>query len=582
MAISFPAKDELKTIVYRIVILALLGSAIGAVVSFLALLFVNAVEWLNQNLLISPSARIQYSENPLLLNTVTILVPTAGGLVVGLILRYFVRVRRGLGPSDSIWMVQTRTEGESIRSGVMSTLAALVALGSGASVGQYGPMVYLGTIIGSIANKLNLDIRNLQSISIASGVAAAISVAFNAPIAGLVFAHEVILRHYSIQAFAPTAVATAVGYIVANVIFHRPALFLVQFDGVQFGYEFVFFAIIGILSAYLAMIYAKGIFTCEALIKRSGIPIQFRPMIAGLILGLVAIWIPDVLGTGGTSLRFATIDHAFALNELALLIIAKIVVTSICLGFGFAGGVFSPILLIGILFGAFCGGVLDDYTPVGLSGIIPYAVCGMMAATSPIIGAPLTTILIVFELTRNYDLAIAVMVAVVFSNLISYRVFGRSFFDVQLQSRGFDLSLGRDNAITVYQKVTKLMHNNFLRLHPDESVASVKEKLTKSWYDEGIIADDNGRFVGVVQMRALDVFDESSSARDAVEHNPLVFDETTNIKEAVEDFKTFTADIAPVVSSETGRLLGVVWDYDVMRSYLNTVQRLRQEENESL
>ena len=270
----------------------MLGSAIGAVVSFLALLFVNAVEWLNQNLLISPSARIQYSENPLLLNTVTILVPTAGGLVVGLILRYFVRVRRGLGPSDSIWMVQTRTEGESIRSGVMSTLAALVALGSGASVGQYGPMVYLGTIIGSIANKLNLDIRNLQSISIASGVAAAISVAFNAPIAGLVFAHEVILRHYSIQAFAPTAVATAVGYIVANVIFHRPALFLVQFDGVQFGYEFVFFAIIGILSAYLAMIYAKCIFTCEALIKRSGIPIQFRPMIAGLILGLVAIWIP--------------------------------------------------------------------------------------------------------------------------------------------------------------------------------------------------------------------------------------------------------------------------------------------------
>lgn len=582
MPILTVSKNELKTIILRIVILAALGSAIGAVVSLLALSFVEAVLWLNRNLLISPSARIQRSEDILFLNIATVLVPTLGGLAVGLIVRYMVRLRRGLGPSDAIWMVQTRSAGESIKSGLMSTLAALLSLGTGASVGQYGPLVYLGTIIGSIAAKLNLEIRNLQAVSIASGVAAAIAVAFNAPIAGLVFAHEVILRHYSIQVFAPTAVAAAVGYVVANVMFHRPALFLVEFEGVQFGYEFIFFAIIGVLSALLAIIYAKGILTCEALIKRTNIPTQFRPMIAGMILGLVAIWIPDVLGIGSTSLRFATIDHAFGLSELTLLIVAKIVLTSICLGFGFVGGVFSPILLIGILFGALCGGILDDFTAIGHSGIIPYAVCGMMAATSPIIGAPLTTILIVFELTRNYDLAIAVMVAVVFSNLISYRIFGRSFFDIQLNQRGFDLSLGRTNALTVYQKVADLMHENFLRLHPFETVESVKEKLANSWYDEGIVTDDNGVFVGIVQVKALDNYAPSSSISDAIEHNPLVFTELTNMREAVEDFKTFTADIAPVVSSTDGKLLGVVWDYDVIRSYLAIIQRLRQEENESL
>ncbi len=575
-------KDDIKTIILRIVILAALGSAIGAVVSLLALSFVEAVLWLNRNLLISPSARIQHSENTLFLNVATVLVPTLGGLAVGLILRYMVRIRRGLGPSDSIWMVQTRSAGESTKDGLMSTLAAILSLGTGASAGQYGPLVYLGTIIGAVAAKLNFEIRNLQAISIASGVAAAISVAFNAPIAGLVFAHEVILRHYSIQVFAPTAVAAAVGYVVANVMFNRPALFLVEFEGVQFGYEFVFFAVIGVLSALLAIVYAKGILTCNDLIKRTNIPIQFRPMIAGIILGLVAIWIPDVLGIGSTSLRFATIDHAFELSELTVLIIAKIVLTSICLGFGFVGGVFSPILLIGILFGALCGGILDDFTAIGHSGIIPYAVCGMMAATSPIIGAPLTTILIVFELTRNYDLAIAVMVAVVFSNLISYRIFGRSFFDIQLHQRGFDLSLGRINALTVYQKVTDLMHENFLRLHPHETVASVKEKLAKSWYDEGIVTDESGVFVGIVQVKALDNYTPECSINDAIEHNPLVFTELTNMREAVEDFKTFTADIAPVVSSTDRKLLGVVWDYDVIRSYLATIQRLRQEENESL
>lgn len=582
MAVLTSGKEDIKAIFQRIVILATLGSVIGAVVSLLALLFVEGVHWLNQNLLISPSARILHSENSLFLNIATILVPALGGLLVGLIIRYTISVRRGLGPSDSIWTVQTRSSGESIRSGIMSTLAALASLGSGASVGQYGPLVYLGTIVGSVAAKLNLEIRNLQTISIASGVAAAISVAFNAPIAGLVFAHEVILRHYSIQAFAPTAVATSVGYIVANVMFHRPALFLVQFDGVEFSYEFIFFAVIGVLSAFVAIIYAKGILSCDSLIRRTQIPIQYRPMIAGIILGLVAIWIPDVLGIGSTTLRFATIDHAFGLSELTLLIVAKIAVTSICLGFGFVGGVFSPILLIGIMFGALCGGILDDFTPIGHSGIIPYAVCGMMAATSPIIGAPLTTILIVFELTRNYDLAIAVMVSVVFSNLISYRIFGRSFFDIQLQRRGFDLSLGRINALTAYQKVTDLMHDNFLRLLPEETVASVKSKLEKSWYDEGVVADETGVFVGIVQIKALDNYAPSETINSVIEHNPLVFTETTNIREAVEDFKTFTADIAPVVSSTDRTLLGVVWDYDVVRAYLSTIQRLRQEENESL
>ncbi|MDE0309079.1 MAG: chloride channel protein [Acidiferrobacterales bacterium] len=582
MATVTVTRNDIKTIGLRIIILAALGSIIGAVVSLLALSFVEAVLWLNRNLLISPSARIQHSEDTLFLNIATVLVPTLGGLAVGLIVRYMIRVRRGLGPSDSIWMAQTHSTGESTRDGLMSTLAAIVSLGTGASAGQYGPLVYLGTIVGAVAAKLNIDIRNLQAISIASGVAAAISVAFNAPIAGLVFAHEVILRHYSIQVFAPTAVAAAVGYVVANVMFNRPALFLVQFEGIQFGYEFVFFALIGVLSAIVAIVYAKGILACNDLIKRTDIPIQFRPMIAGIILGLVAIWIPDVLGIGSTTLRFATIDHAFGLGELTLLIIAKIVLTSICLGFGFVGGVFSPILLIGILFGALCGGILDDFTAIGHSGIIPYAVCGMMAAASPIIGAPLATILIVFELTRNYDLAIAVMVAVVFSNLISYRLFGRSFFDIQLRQRGFDLSLGRTNALTVYQKVSDLMHENFLRLRPDETVAAVREKLDHSWYDEGIVADENGVFVGIVQAKTLGNYTPECLINDTIEHNPLVFTELTNMREAVEDFKTFTADIAPVVSSTDRKLLGVVWDYDVIRSYLATIQRLRQEENESL
>ncbi len=571
-----------RQIIYRIFVLALLGCLIGIVVSVLALLFLDAVLWMNKQFLISPSQRIKYADNPYFLNIVTVAVPAAGGLLVGLILRYLVDARRSLGPPDTILMVQTRSQGETIGSGSMSTLASLVSLGTGASVGQYGPLVYLGTIVGQVFRKLNFDIGNLQSICVASGVAAAISATFNAPIAGLVFAHEVILRHYSIKAFAPTAVATAIGFVIVNVVFDRPPLFLVEFEGIQYGYEFVFFAAIGILSAFVAIVYGQSILACSRWAARTGIPIQLRPMIAGVILGLVAIWIPDVLGIGSTTLRFATIDHAFEVSEITIIIIAKLAVTAICLGFGFAGGVFSPILLIGILFGALCGGVLDTFTAISHSGVVPYAICGMMAAASPVIGAPLATILIVFELTHNYDLAIAAMVAVVFSNLVASRIMGRSLYDIQLSQRGFDLSLGRITAITAYEKIIKVMHSQYLCFHPNDKIQDVVSKLSASGYSEGIVAYDDGSFFGVVPLQACASHDPSEPVRNAVDRNPLIFTELTNVDEAVEAFRIFIVNIVPVVSSTDQKLLGVVWDYDVINSYLRTIERLRHEENESI
>ena len=569
-------------VLYRIACLALLGSLVGSIVSLCALAFVDCVLWLNDLLLIAPHSRIQHEETPGLVAAATLLVPTLGGLVVGLILYRLMDEKRPLGPPDTILAVQTRTPPPSLRSGLLSTLAAVLSLGAGASVGQYGPMVYLGTLIGSLATKLKLSFPNLQAIAIASGVAAAIATAFNAPIAGLVFAHEVILRHYSIQAFAPTTVAAASGYIVANVIFERPPLFLVAFEGVQYGHEFLLFALIGVLGALLALFYMKAILFSADLAKRSPIPLVFRPMVAGLLLGLVALALPDVLGIGQTTLRFATIEGAFTAPEILVILLAKIFVTALCLGFGFAGGVFSPALLIGILFGALFGSVVADYTGLEHSGLVPYAICGMMAVTSPVIGAPLATILIVFELTRSYDLTIAAMVAVVFANLVGYRLFGRSLFDVQLSRRGFDLSLGRDSAILAQIPITEFMQRDFLQFTPDETVEHALERFSESRRAEGLVVGENGSYRGV--LRAQDCI--SHEADTAVDHladrKALTFDESTTVWQAMEQLRNFLGEITPVVSSEDGRLLGAVPESRVIEAYLKTVDRLRREENEAV
>ena len=200
-------------------------------------------------------------------------------------------------------------------------------------------------------------------------------------------------------------------------------------------------------------------------------------MLAGAALGVAAIWLPDILGIGKETLRFAVIDGAFAPAELAALLVAKIAATALCIGFGFAGGVFSPALLIGILFGALAGVGAEPLLGDLRSDIAIYAICGMVAVTSAVIGAPLTAILIVFELTRNYDLATAAMVSVVFSNLVSYRIFGRSLFDVQLRDGGFDLAAGRDRAILDLRPIDGYLSQDYTALAPDTPPAEAKSRL---------------------------------------------------------------------------------------------------------
>jgi len=569
-------------VAYRFIVLFVMATALGVVVSLTAIAFIECVSWLNNILLIAPHARVQVLvQQPWLLIAATLLVPTLGGLLVGLMLQKISPSKRPLGPPDAVWAVQLRQPLPSFRAGVVSTVAAIVSLGCGASVGQYGPMVYLGSMAGNQLARLKLQIPNLASVAMACGVAAAIATAFNAPIAGLIFAHEVILRHYSLQAFAPTTVASVTGYFMANVVFERPPLFLVEFAGVTHGYEFMLFALMGVICGFLAVGFMKLILRAPKVAQATGLPPMFRPAAAGFVLGLVALGLPDVLGIGQEVLRFATIEGAFAHWELALLVVAKILVTAMCVGFGFAGGVFSPSLLIGILFGALFWMVLNFFG-VPNSGIAVYAICGMMALTSPVIGAPLTTILIVFELTRNYDLTIAAMVGVVFANLLTYRLFGRSLFDVQLASRGLNLSLGRDrglleNAKVIDQKIDK----SPVILGPEQDASAAQQALVAAGRAEAIIIDEKGLYQGVVRLQDTQEYSDTAVMHICDKAWPS-FTENTSIWQAMLDLEDFVGEAIPVVQSTTGELIGTVTEASLINAYLSAVHDLRREENEAV
>jgi CIC family chloride channel protein len=572
-------KHTFTNISYRIIVLASLALVLGGAASLAAIGFIESVSWLNDVLLISPRSRIQV-QNPIVLTLATILVPVLGGLVVGVLVQRFSADKRAMGPPDVIKAVQLRTRLPAARSGLVSTLAAIVSIGSGASVGQYGPMVYMGAIAGNFVSRLKLDIPNLQTIAISCGVAAAISTAFNAPIAGLVFAHEVILRHYSLQAFAPTTVAAATGYVIANIIFERPPLFLVEFDGVAFGYEFALFAVLGIACAFLAVGFMRLIAATNKLAPKLPIPVMLRPAFAGLIVGLVALQLPDVLGVGKEALRFATIEGAFGGGELVLLVIAKIALTAICIGFGFVGGVFSPALLIGILFGTLSWTLLE-LTGLDNSGVVVYAICGMMALTSPIIGAPLTTILIVFELTHNYDLTIAAMVGVVFANLLAFRLHGRSIFDVVLANAGIDLSSGRDQALLRHTKLDTLPHSDFTNINDKKSIEQAIAQLKQASRSAGAVTDSTGKYIGVVRTVDL-IGEDAQDITKLIRKDMPVLNENTTLWQAMSALEGFRGEAVPIVDSSSGNLIGMIAESALITAYQKITSELRNEENEAL
>lgn len=573
------SKVSFGTISYRIAVLSLLALVMGSLASLAAIAFIESVDWLNDALLISSRSRVQV-QNPLLLSVATIVVPMLGGLVVGIVIQRFSKEQRPLGPPDAIRAVQLRAPLPSVRSGIVSTLAAIVSIGSGASVGQYGPMVYMGAIAGNLVSQLKLRIANLPTIAIACGVAAAISTAFNAPIAGLVFAHEVILRHYSLQAFAPTTVASATGYVIANIIFERPPLFLVEFGGVDHSYEFALFALLGFICAFLSVGFMRSIFYINAFAPKLPVPAKYRPALAGLMVGLVALQLPDVLGIGKETLRFATIEGAFESWELILLVFAKMGLTAVCIGLGFAGGVFSPSLLIGILFGAFSWTLLE-LTGVPNSGVVVYATCGMMALTSPIIGAPLTTILIVFELTRNYALTISAMVAVVFANLLAFRLIGRSMFDVVLARTGVDLSLGRDRALLEHKKIIDLPIDNFVRVDLNDTTQLAINKLQQEGRSEAVVVDSKGIYQGIIRIVDL-LGQESNSISENLHVDSPVFDEETTMWQGMSALEGFVGEAVPIVSGTDATLIGMIAESELITAYQKTSKGLRSEENEAV
>ena len=387
---------------------------------------------------------------------VILAAPALGGLAVGILLQKYIKGHRVHGVTDVIEARALRDCKIDPRTGLWSALLSAISLGAGASAGREGPVVHLGATIASVLeSRFNLP-HHARKTLLAAGVGAAVSASFNAPIAGVLFAHEVILSHFAQRAFIPIVISSVSATVIARVHLGNFPAFVIPHHQITSYAEFPAFALLGLVCAVVAIGFQFAIILAERMAWSVKLPLWSRPVLGGLIIGALALVWPQILGVGYDATDLA-LKQQYSLSLLIALIFIKAIATAITLASRFGGGIFSPSLYLGAMTGAAYGLLAAAVFPEIASSHGLYAILGMGAVAAAVLGAPISTTLIVFELTGGYDMTIALLLTVSIANGLSTAVIGKSFFHWQLATRGLFLSEGPHKEVMRKLRVSDFM-----------------------------------------------------------------------------------------------------------------------------
>jgi len=511
--------------------------------------------------------------------------PAAGGLAVGLVLRFLMPGRRPLGVAHVMEACALRGGRIRARHGLGAAVVSALSLGVGASTGREGPVVHLGATLASVAaRRLGLSAALTRTL-LGCGVAAAVAASFNAPIAGVFFALEVVVGHYALSAFAPIVLASVTGTIVSRMVYGDfPAFSLPETYQIASFWEFPAFALLGVVSAAVAGFFMFAVMAVEDTVERLSVPAVLRPALGGLGVGLIAIWFPHVLGVGYEGTDMA-LNERLALELLVVLIVAKTAATALSLGCGFGGGVFSPSLFLGAMTGGAFGLVATGVFPELSSGHGAYTLVGMGAVAGAVLGAPISTILIVFEMSGDYELTIAVMVATAVATVLVQETLGKSYFTWQLERAGINLKGGRETGILARLRVADVMKRDYSVVGPEAGLAEVRERLRRARYGELFVLDADNRLRGVLTVTDLAQADAPETggppptAGRIARAEPLFLESTDEVRRALRLMDSAGESHLPVVDSrESRRVVGIVHEHDVMLAYQKAILQARAEE----
>ncbi|MBO9432621.1 chloride channel protein [Ruegeria sp. R13_0] len=420
--------------------------AIGIAAGFMALGFRKAIRSLQAYIYDTEDILLLHSHAEKLPWFIVLIIPIIGGVIVGLILTRFTDDGRVRSVADVIEGAAVSDGRVETKAGIASFFASLITLSTGGSTGREGPVVHMAGVISTwVSDRIHADGITGRDL-LGCAVAAAVSASFNAPIAGALFALEVVLRHFAVHAFAPIVIASVAGTVINRLEYGDVTEFTLDTPGsLQFYVELPAFLILGLICGLVSLLLMRSIFFAEDfgnhVQARLSLPGWLRPAVSGAMLGLLAIWFPHIIGVGyETTIRALTGD--LVLTTAILFAVIKTVAVAITMGGRMGGGVFSPSLMIGALTGLAFGLIATGLLPDVSGTHTLYAFAGMGAVAAAVLGAPISTTLIVFELTGDWQIGLAVMVSVSMSTALASRLVDRSFFLTQLERRNVHLAAG--------------------------------------------------------------------------------------------------------------------------------------------
>jgi CIC family chloride channel protein len=474
---------------------------IGIAAGFAALLFRTGISWLQSIAYGVDDVRTLHSFAQTLPWYWIWIIPILGGLVVGLILHFFTPDGRARSVAEVIEgsaLAEGRVEK---KAGIASAFASLITLGTGGSTGREGPVVHLAAVISTwVSDRIHADGITGRDL-LGCAVAAAVSASFNAPIAGALFALEVVLRHFAVHAFAPIVIASAAGTVISRLQFGDITEFNLGTDGaLQFYAELPAFLLLGLICGLVAVIFMRAIFWADDLgslaVRAIRLPRWLRPALAGVLLGGIAVVFPHIIGVGYETISSA-LTGELLLYEAIVFAMIKTIAVAITMAGRMGGGVFSPSLMVGALTGLAFGLIATSIFPNVSGSESLYALAGMGAVAAAVLGAPISTTLIVFELTGDWKTGLAVMVAVSLSTAVASKLVHRSFFLTQLERRNIHLAAGPQAYLLGMFRVSKVMR-------PMDHDRAASEDQLLDLIDQGIYIDANSTL-----ERALPIFERT-------------------------------------------------------------------------
>ncbi len=503
-----------------------------------------------------------------------VLAPAVGGALVGPLVYFLAREAKGHGVPEV--MNAVAIEGGIIRKRVVvvKSIASALCIGSGGSVGREGPIVQIGSAIGSSLGQLLKVPDDLMRVLVACGTAAGIAATFNAPIAGAIFALEIILADFALKNFIPIILSSVFATVVSReFVGNFPAFQVPPYD-LETPWELGLYVILGILAGLLAVAFTTTLYKSEDLWDSWKIPEYFKAAIGGMIIGIIALQFPQIMGVGYFSIEKALLNQE-VWTLLLLLAPLKILATSITIGSGGSGGIFAPSLFMGAMGGGAFGFLVHSLFPEYTAQPGAYAIVGMGAVVAGTTHAPIQAFLMLFELTQDYRVIPPLMISCVISTFVARGIKKESIYTLKLLRRGIDIQAGRDVNVLKTMRV-----KDFMTRHPETipermPLRQLTQVLPYSQHTSFPLTDSDGNLVGMLSLRDFRtvVYEDSLLdvviARDLGTIPAISVTDRDNLAVAFALINDNGIERLPVVADhgESRKVIGILSQRDIISAY---------------